>query len=55
MTTIGFVSRRRLLDRAVADEMLILGYHFPIPGPGYALGYEDAFRWHPAGWKVLSS
>jgi len=47
-------TRRRLLDRAVADEMLILGYHFPFPGLGYALEYGDAFRWHPAGWTVLS-
>ncbi|TVR35847.1 MAG: MBL fold metallo-hydrolase, partial [Balneolaceae bacterium] len=25
-------SRRRLLDRAATDEMLILGFHFPFPG-----------------------
>jgi len=47
-------TRRRLLDRAVADEMLILGFHFPFPGLGYALEYGDAYRWHPAGWTVLS-
>jgi len=46
-------TRRQLLDRAAADEMLILGYHFPFPGLGYALRHEDAFRWHPAGWRVL--
>ena len=54
MTTIGFVTRRRLLDHGVADEMLILGYHFPFPGLGYALRHEDAYQWHPAGWRVLS-
>ena len=47
-------TRRRLLDRAAADKMLILGYHFPFPGLGYALRHEDAYRWHPAGWTVLS-
>jgi len=47
-------TRRRLLDRAAADEMLILGYHFPFPGLGYALRHEEAYRWHPAGWNVLS-
>ena len=47
-------TRRRLLDRAAADEMLILGYHFPFPGLGYALRHEAAYRWHPAGWTVLS-
>lgn len=47
-------TRRQLLDRAAADEMLILGYHFPFPGLGYALPYGDAYRWHPAGWTVLT-
>jgi glyoxylase-like metal-dependent hydrolase (beta-lactamase superfamily II) len=47
-------SRRTLLDRAATDEMLILGFHFPFPGLGYALEHEDAYRWHPAGWTVLS-
>jgi glyoxylase-like metal-dependent hydrolase (beta-lactamase superfamily II) len=47
-------TRRQLLARAAADEMLILGYHFPFPGLGYALPYGDAFRWHPAGWTVLA-
>jgi glyoxylase-like metal-dependent hydrolase (beta-lactamase superfamily II) len=47
-------SRRILLDRAATDEMLILGFHFPFPGLGYALRQGDAYRWHPAGWNVLS-
>lgn len=47
-------TRRDLLDRAAADEMLILGYHFPFPGLGYAVRSGDAYRWYPAGWRVLS-
>ena len=27
-------SRRRLLDRTIADKVLICGYHFPFPGAG---------------------
>jgi glyoxylase-like metal-dependent hydrolase (beta-lactamase superfamily II) len=27
-------SRRKLLDRAVADKLMICGYHFPFPGAG---------------------
>jgi glyoxylase-like metal-dependent hydrolase (beta-lactamase superfamily II) len=46
-------TRRDLLDQAVRNGMLILGYHLPFPGLGYAVPYEDAFRWHPAGWRVL--
>jgi glyoxylase-like metal-dependent hydrolase (beta-lactamase superfamily II) len=49
----GGRTRRRLLDQAVADEMLILGYHFPFPGLGYALRDGDAYRWNPAGSTLL--
>jgi hypothetical protein len=27
-------SRRRLLDRVIADKIMICGYHFPFPGAG---------------------
>ncbi len=47
-------SRRSLLDRAAADSMLIVGYHFPFPGIGYALRDGNAYRWNPAGTTLLS-
>jgi glyoxylase-like metal-dependent hydrolase (beta-lactamase superfamily II) len=47
-------TRRRLLDRATTDEMLILGYHFPFPGLGRALRDAQAYRWYPAAWTVLT-
>lgn len=47
-------TRRELLDRAATDEMLIMGYHFPFPGLGYAVRAGDAYRWYPAGWRLLS-
>jgi glyoxylase-like metal-dependent hydrolase (beta-lactamase superfamily II) len=47
-------TRRRLLERAASDEMLILGYHFPFPGLGLALRDEQAYRWYPAAWTVLT-
>jgi glyoxylase-like metal-dependent hydrolase (beta-lactamase superfamily II) len=50
----GARTRRQLLDRAAADEMLILAYHLPFPGLGHALPYGDAYRWHPADTTVLS-
>lgn len=46
-------SRHRILDRAAADEMLIVGFHFPFPGIGYALRDGDAYRWYPAGITML--
>lgn len=42
-------SRKRLLDQAATDEMLMLGYHFPFPGLGYAVQHEDGYRWYGAG------
>ena len=27
-------SRRQLLDRVIADNVMICGYHFPFPGAG---------------------
>jgi len=27
-------TRRRILDRVIADKVLISGYHFPFPGAG---------------------
>jgi len=40
-------TRRRLLDRAATDEMLILGYHFPFAGLGYAVRDGQSYRWLP--------
>ena len=28
-------TRKRMLDRAAADRMLVQGYHFPFPACGY--------------------
>ncbi len=46
-------SRHRILDRTVADDMLIIGFHFPFPGIGYAQRDGDAYRWYPAGTTML--
>jgi glyoxylase-like metal-dependent hydrolase (beta-lactamase superfamily II) len=46
-------TRKHLLDMAATDGMLILGYHFPFPGLGYALQRGSAWQWYPAGWTVL--
>lgn len=47
-------TRKRLLDQAATDRMLILGYHFPFPGLGYALREGRAYQWYPAGWRILA-
>jgi glyoxylase-like metal-dependent hydrolase (beta-lactamase superfamily II) len=47
-------TRRRLLDRAATDQMLILGYHFPFPGLGYVLRDGQTFRYFPTAGIALT-
>lgn len=44
-------TRRRILDMAVADNMVMLGYHFPFPGVGQVMRDGAAYRFVPATWK----
>jgi hypothetical protein len=51
--TLAVKTRRRMLDRAAADRMLVEAYHFPFPASGHmvrrGLGYELV----PVEWKPL--
>ncbi len=38
-------TRRRLLDRAAADNAQVLAYHFPFPGLGHVEKNGAAWRW----------
>lgn len=44
-------SRRRVLDMAAADQLLISGAHMPFPGFGKVLKDGAAFRFVPAEWS----
>lgn len=44
-------TRKRLLDMAAADDMAVLGYHFPFPGVGHVKRQGDAYRFVPALWR----
>jgi glyoxylase-like metal-dependent hydrolase (beta-lactamase superfamily II) len=41
-------TRRGLLDRAAADNVSILAYHFPFPGMGRVQSKGNAWTWEPA-------
>ncbi|WP_296991063.1 MBL fold metallo-hydrolase [Thalassospira sp. UBA1131] len=43
-------SRRRIFDRAAADRIPVLGFHFPFPGLGHMLKTDEAYAWVPANW-----
>jgi glyoxylase-like metal-dependent hydrolase (beta-lactamase superfamily II) len=46
-------TRRRLLDRAAADRMLVQGYHFPFPACGHIAKSGRGFNLVPVLWQPL--
>lgn len=44
-------TRRRLLDRAAADRMLVQGYHFPFPASGHIARDGKGFSFVPVEWQ----
>ena len=47
----ALASRRRIFDRAAADRIPVLGFHFPFPGLGRMLKTDGGYAWVPAGWQ----
>ena len=41
-------SRRHLLDRAAADRLKVMAYHFPFPGVGHAVPRGPGWAWEPS-------
>ena len=44
-------TRKRLLDRAAADRMLVQGYHFPFPASGYITKTAKGYDVVPVMWQ----
>ncbi|OUS22210.1 MBL fold metallo-hydrolase [Rhodobacterales bacterium 59_46_T64] len=45
------LTRKRLLARAAADRIAVLGYHFPFPGVGHVRAEGSSYRFLPALWQ----
>ena len=43
----AMATKRRILDRAAADQALVLAFHFPFPGLGRVLPKGEAWQWQP--------
>jgi len=46
-------TRKRLLDRAASDRMLVQGYHFPFPASGHIVRSGSGFELIPVEWRPL--
>ena len=46
-------TRKRMLDRAAADRMLVQGYHFPFPAQGYIAKTASGYDVAPVMWRPL--
>jgi hypothetical protein len=50
---VAVATRRRLLDRAAADRMLVHGYHFPFPATGHIARAAGGYELVPTLWRPL--
>jgi glyoxylase-like metal-dependent hydrolase (beta-lactamase superfamily II) len=45
-------TRRRLLDMAATDDLLVAGYHMPFPAIGYIERAAGGYRWAPHSYQM---
>ena len=50
---LAVTSRKRLLDQAAADKVLVHGYHFPFPAIGHIARTGIGFELVPVMWQPL--
>ena len=51
--TMAVETRKRMLDRAAADKMLVQGYHFPFPASGYIVKTATGYEVVPVMWQPM--
>ncbi len=49
---LAVATRKALLDRAVADRMLVTGYHFPFPACGHIIRRGTGYEHVPMLWQT---
>ncbi len=45
-------TRKRVLDMAATDGLLVCGHHMPFPSVGYVERMRDSYRWVPAAYQL---
>jgi len=46
------VTRKRILEMSVADELFVIGYHMPFPGIGHVERTNGSYRWIPHTYQL---
>jgi len=41
---------RSFLDRVAADQVMVMGYHFPFPAIGHVVRRDTPYHWEAAQW-----
>jgi len=49
---LAVATRRRLLDMAATDDLLVAGYHMPFPAIGYIERAAGGYRWAPHSYQM---
>ncbi len=49
------LARRQMLDRVVADRMLVEAYHFPFPACGHMVKTATGYELVPVEWQPLTA
>jgi len=49
---LAVATRRKLLDRAATDRMLVTGYHFPFPACGHIVKTATGYEHVPVLWNI---
>jgi len=49
---LAVATRKKLLDRAAADRMLVTGYHFPFPACGHIVKTTTGYEHVPLLWNI---
>ena len=45
-------TRKRILDMAADEDLLVAGFHMPFPGLGYVERAGGSYRWVPHGYQM---
>jgi glyoxylase-like metal-dependent hydrolase (beta-lactamase superfamily II) len=52
-TALAAETRKKMLDRAAADRMLVQGYHFPFPASGHITRTAAGYDLMPVVWQAM--